>query len=335
MIKFEIDDRGLICPLHRPLICTVTYGTDEHFVCLNLLLASLFEFGRYDGEVAIFSDRSLDHVMTYVPGPLKSRTLWFPLRDTSLLGRYTIMDHELGQYSPTLYLDNDIIVDNDIRPYLKRISREGGICVTTERTTYAEFVSQKVAEINDVRRIGNWFGLELLRADTDCLEEFLPVANSGILGFRDAATFSTVASLIRQLYRHPCHSDLAKYFADQPFLNYVLAKTKLGSYEALRESCRFLGSWDVPVDQPRGFAHFVWARGEDKIFRMTSYLEQLGIQAIVEMMKCGSTLFVRSTYALAAPRLIVNHGQPGFSWKRANGGRSRRYCAQASSLYHA
>src|SRR6476620_4132047 len=129
MIKFDIDDRGLLRPHLRPLICLVVYGTDAHFACLNLLVGSLVDFGKFDGEVAIFSDRNKDHVLTYIPNAMKPRTLHFSLRDTSLMGRYTIADNDLSQYCPILYLDNDIIVDNDITPHLARIAAQEGICV--------------------------------------------------------------------------------------------------------------------------------------------------------------------------------------------------------------
>jgi hypothetical protein len=275
MIKFEIDGRGLLRPVLHPLICTVVYGTDTHYACLNLLLQSLVDFGKYNGQVAIFCDRSSDCISRYLPDRARSQILHVPLRDVGLTGRYSIADHDLHQYSPIMYLDNDIVINNDIMVPLSAIAIKGGISVTTEAEFYTELSSCKISEISDVRRVGNWFGLEMCRIDPSCSEDLLPMANSGIMGFRDHDTFRLISGLVRDLYRHPIHSDVAKYFTDQPFLNYALVKTRVGEYEILRKACSFLGTWDPFPEQRRGFVHFIWARGEDKPRRMERYLAYL------------------------------------------------------------
>jgi hypothetical protein len=140
---------------------------------------------------------------------------------------------------------------------------------------YSELCSTKISDVQDVRRIGNWFGLEILRADPECADELLPLANSGIIGFKDHNTFKMVADLIYQLYHHSAHRDLATYFTDQPFLNYVLVKTGLGAYQPLRGTCAFMGNWQPFPEEKRGFVHFVWARGEEKSRQMKLYLDHL------------------------------------------------------------
>jgi hypothetical protein len=154
-----------------------------------------------------------------------------------------------------------------------------GVCVTTEVETYGELNSQIVTKVHDIRRIGNWFGLDLIRADPSCQEETLPVANSGIIGTRDHQTLSLVGRLVKGLYKHPAHAEYARWFGDQPFLNYVLVKTRLGVYDVLGQSCSFLGfGYPMPKER-RGFAHFIWARGEDKQKMMETYLQQLRSEA--------------------------------------------------------
>jgi hypothetical protein len=277
--NLDIDARGLLRPFPHPLICTVVYGSDIHYACLNLLLESLIKFGKYDGKIAILSDRTIDFTLEHVPNQMRSQILHFSLNDASLAGRYTVADYDdLSLYSPILYVDNDIIIDKDITPILQAISNQEGICVTTEAETYPELASDKVSDIQDVRGIGNWFGLDLIRADPSCSDEFLPIANSGIIGVRDYKNFSLIADLIRNLYRHPVHSEYAKWFGDQPFLNYVLLKTRLGVYDILSKSCSFLGSGSTFPIKRCGFAHFIWARGEDKHRMMGSYLRHLRIE---------------------------------------------------------
>jgi hypothetical protein len=158
---------------------------------------------------------------------------------------------------------------------LDAISMQSGISVTTEAETYRELSTDRIPQVHDVRRVGNWFGLEICRMDPSCCDDFLPVANSGIIGFRDRETFQMLASLVRDLYRHPAHADVAKFFTDQPFLNYALVKTRLGEYKILDKSCSFLGpAQSFPGDRC-GFVHFIWARGEDKPRLMEAYLRHL------------------------------------------------------------
>jgi hypothetical protein len=273
--NLDVDERGLLRSYPHPLICTVVYGSDTHYACLTLLLQSLVEFGKYNGQIAVLSDRPLTSTLEYIPDDIRFQILHFPLNDTSLAGRYTIGNHDLSRYSPILYIDNDIIVDNDITPLLTAIATQGGICVTTEAETYRELTLNTIEKVQDIGRIGNWFGLELIRADPTCSEEYLPVANSGIIGYANYQTLSFVGNLVRSLYLHPAHAEYAKWFGDQPFLNYVLVKTGVGDYYILDESCSFLGfGYPFPMKR-RSFAHFIWARGEDKLQMMEAYLGHL------------------------------------------------------------
>jgi FkbM family methyltransferase len=272
---YEIDEDGKLRPVYQPLICTIAYGSDVYFECLRSLLESLVEFGHYSGQVAIFSDRTMEQLQEYVPGPLRSRVTTETVANAAYSARYRIAECDIGKYSPVLYIDSDVIVNTDVNPILRSIAARDGICVTTEELLYGELCSTKISDVQDVRRIGNWFGLEILRADPECADELLPLANSGIIGFKDHNTFKMVADLIYQLYHHSAHRDLATYFTDQPFLNYVLVKTGLGAYQPLRGTCAFMGNWQPFPEEKRGFVHFVWARGEEKSRQMKLYLDHL------------------------------------------------------------
>jgi hypothetical protein len=258
----------------RSLIYTVVYGADLYFDCLRYLLGSIAEFGKYRGTLAIVSDRHEDDVLHDVPFNLRDQVIYMYRSDLDLTSRYEVSDARFEQYSPIMYLDNDVIVDSDISGALYHISRvRPHICVTTEAELWGPLFTGKICDIVDERRIGNWFGLELLRSDPECAQEALPLVNSGIMGFTSLTEFTKAAKVVKELY---CtHSDLAKWFTDQPFLNYALVKTRLGDYTALHGTCSFIGAGDRLPSSRRGFVHFSRARGYEKPLLMHSYLRHL------------------------------------------------------------
>ncbi len=273
--RWNVDPQGLIKSNLRPLICTAVYGEDIHYECLELMLQSLVECGKYRGEIAIFSDRLPASVYNLFASEIQKQIVCYALQDQSLMGRYSISNETIKNHSPMLYIDNDVIVNTDISPIINDLQRSRGISVSTESKSYPELRHKRIAEIHDVRRIGNWFGLDICRADASCRDEVLPVANSGIIGFCDVDAFRSMSNMVRELYRHPAHSAVAKWFGDQPFLNYALVKTHWGEYEILDSSCNFVGAEDPLPIEKRGFVHFLWARSEKKLARMKSYLELL------------------------------------------------------------
>jgi hypothetical protein len=278
MSPYQISDDGMLRAIYRPLICTIVYGPDVYFECLRWFLESLVEFGAYQGRVVIICDRTIDHLFEYVPSFLADKLVVKSLTALDHSARYDIGEQDIGGHSPVLYVDSDIIVNTNINAVLRAIAAQNGICVTTEELTYPDLCSSQISMVQDVRRIGNWWGLEILRADEDCADKVLPLVNSGIIGFKYYNEFKLVADLVYQLYRHPSHRNLATYFGDQPFLNYVLVKTQLGSYEPLRGACDFVGTLQPFPQVERGFVHFNWAIGADKSRRMKLYLDDLRAQ---------------------------------------------------------
>ena len=241
-----------------------------------MFLESLIEFGNYQGDVAVFADRPENALPKYFPTQIEKQIQAHALKDTGFIARYSSIGEErFAGYSPVLHIDNDIVINRDIDPVLRAIATQEGICVTTEERIYPELRSATISKVQDTRRIGNWWGLELLRVDQDCGDEVLPLANGEIIGFKDHNAFRLVADLVCRLYRHPAHQNLVKYFGDQPLLNYVLVKTQLGAYEPLRDTCIFTGAWQPFPPERRGFLHFSWARGEDKFKYMKLYLDHL------------------------------------------------------------
>jgi hypothetical protein len=160
----------------RPLIYTVVYGSDLYFECFQQLLTSIVKYANYDGELAVISDRNEQDLRHYIPGHLQDRFICIHRSNLNLISRYLVDEAYFRQHVPVLCLDNDIIVDSDISDLLHQIAdAQPRICVTTELQLWGHLFKGRICDIVDQRRIGNWFGLELLRSDPDCSQELLPL----------------------------------------------------------------------------------------------------------------------------------------------------------------
>ncbi|AZO28488.1 hypothetical protein EJ071_14495 [Mesorhizobium sp. M1B.F.Ca.ET.045.04.1.1] len=277
MVEYIVDELGRLVevPVFRPVIYTSVYGSELYYDCLRIFLLSLEKYGNYRGSIKIASDRTLDQVLEYVPNSAKERVLHTSINHGNWMQRYNVEALGLHDFSPILHIDSDIVVNRDINQRLHAICSRRQVCVTTEVETYPELAQQKIAQLPDQRRIGNWWGLEILRSDPSCSEAFLPLVNGGIMGFSDHSVFSLTSLLVAELYKAPAHAAVAEWFGDQPFLNYVLVKTKLGEYDIFGNACSFSGS-STPLPQERlGFAHFLWARDADKPKIMKEYFNYL------------------------------------------------------------
>ncbi|CDX36458.1 hypothetical protein MPLSOD_270098 [Mesorhizobium sp. SOD10] len=270
-------------PTFRPLVYTVAFGDNTYFECLNIMLTSLLEFGDFNGNIAIVSDRKAEEIRPYIPRQYRSRIHFESVTHINICQRYIISSHIFNDYSPIMYLDTDVVVDADIESILRDVLEADGVCVTTESSGYPELASSKIADVIDSRRIGNWFGLELCRADPECAQRFLPCANSGIIGYKDAEFFRPVGAQVARLCQDPTNRELIRWFGDQPILNYVLVRTQTADTEPLDNRCKFVREWDQYIGEPSGFRHFVWSRGIDKVQQMASYLEHLRRSRVIDI----------------------------------------------------
>jgi len=277
MREYIVDEHGRLIevPVFKPVIYTAVYGPDLYYECLKIFLMSLELYGNYRGIIKIASDRSCAQVMQYVPETTKDRILHVPIKHGGWMHRYDVSALGLNEYSPIMHMDSDIVINRDINQSLAAVSSRRQVCVTTEAGTYPELVQDKISRVVDHRRIGNWWGLEILRSDPSCSEEFLPLINGGVMGFSDHCTFSLISRIVTELYRAPAHAPIAKWFGDQPFLNYALVKTKLADYDTFLNSCSFSGSSTLFPNDRLGFTHFLWARNEEKPDIMNKYLNYL------------------------------------------------------------
>jgi hypothetical protein len=276
IIAYAVDDQGRLSVDIRmnPVIVTVCWGQEAYFESLGLWLDALRRFGRFGGPVVVFSDRDLEATLRHAPAATRGEVRCLPIMDRPWLQRYRLGGDALADHSPVLYIDADIVVDADIAPTLARIAASHGLCVTTEREIQPALGADSVGRLPLETALANHFGLRLLKADEACRDDLVPVINSGVIGFSQHDLAFSVGSMLAELYASPHHQETVR-FSDQPFLNYVLSKARVADTESLLGTCQFVARWTDQPFGPRGFMHFIWARGDKKPRHMRAYVEAL------------------------------------------------------------
>lgn len=258
----------------RPLIYMIAYGKQEIFETMALLLQTLWEFGQYDGEVLIFSDRDLAALQPYIPPELRAKTkaATAPVRDiTDMMAiKYRICDMpELDAYRPLLYLDTDIVCNAPIEPLLRILARTQRICVPLEL---------------DLRGAHNYYGSLLFATDTAA-----PIRNdrgfsAGLLGIPSTEiarqTFPLILDSMFGLARQqPRRESMDSIFYDQGIANYVMHKTDAADFDIMTQHVVTPVDFHRPLStiERRGFAHFCGGVGDAqlKLSAMRAYVAHL------------------------------------------------------------
>ncbi len=123
--------------IYKPLIYFIAFGKDEIFTSLALTLRSLHEFGHYDGDILLFTDRAPDRLVGIVPPEMQKQVKLSAAPATDIMDytsiKFRICDlKEAEAYQPLLYLDIDVICDRPIEPMLREIHAASRICVPLE-----------------------------------------------------------------------------------------------------------------------------------------------------------------------------------------------------------
>jgi hypothetical protein len=257
---------------YNPLIYLIAYGKDEIFTSLALTLRSLHEFGRYEGDILLFTDRAPDRLVGIVPPELQKQVKLSaaPAMDvmdyTSI--KFRICDlQEAANYQPLLYLDIDVICDQPVEPVLREIHAASRICVPLEY---------------DLLGAHNYYGPYLFAADPTAKPRNERGFSSGLIGIPNVAvarrTFPAILHTMYRLARGGKTREPSLWF-DQPPANYVMNKLDAADYGVLTPRVV------TPVDQtqpvsaiPRlGFAHFCGGVGatDTKLPPMRAYMDLL------------------------------------------------------------
>jgi len=255
------------------LMWTCVYGDDDYFNILRTSLDSLINYGNFKGHLCIFTDRDRDETLKYVPQEIWLRTqiLSFP-NAPNLSIRYECAKYLPTDYDVYLYVDTDIIYDEDIVPVLCTIANSKKICFSSESAIYPQ-MQKTIGEMRKEQPYNcDWFGLNIVPEDARYDHCRLPLINSGMIGSNDFTKLVDVCNLI-VLRIGMTDQAYIKEFGDQPVVNYVM--TSYGCDTGLTRYVHFASA--CPPENHirggigfRGVMHFLWS-GKQKLDNMIAY----------------------------------------------------------------
>jgi lipopolysaccharide biosynthesis glycosyltransferase len=264
------QEQQIINPERLPNKCLVyicVFHNRNYLKLLELLLASMKLFSRIDTfDVLVMTspdfEKEVQQISDLVQIPLKIHLCDFKTFLESASARLYIHEYpEIDSYDKILYIDTDIVIQNDLTALLSE-SLEEKVYALPEGTIEHEYH-------------GGWY------FDFKILDKNLPGLNSGILLFPNTPT-------IRKLFQE-CSAHIKQEqqsgkpmpaCLDQPFLNYHFVK---GNHYDVRLMTKYALIYceypPPPPSQPTTIAlcHFVWPVGNapHKLNRMRKHVTHL------------------------------------------------------------
>ena len=231
--------------LYRPLVYFCSFGKEEGFRCLDISVKSLRKYGKYDGAIAVLTERSDDAIERDYPDTAKEVTLlpYLPLDAIDYMSaRFDISMFEyFDHYQPVLYLDTDIIIQNELSVVFEQAIRN--------RETLFH-VTKETSEPMDEP----YYGRELFQEDESVTSDPAFGFTTGILLFIDnvqaSPTLRQVRNVIIQQSEMFDGRNIMRCF-DQPAANYVLHKLEKPSPDILTANVRNfdMGKRHVPDEE--------------------------------------------------------------------------------------
>ncbi|NHO33217.1 hypothetical protein [Acetobacter fallax] len=204
--------------LFNPLVYCCTFGRDEAFETLDMVVDSLRRFAKYDGDIKILTERSPEDIRNRYEAVRDDRVELVPYVPLDLIdymsSRFDIGDYEqFHQYQPILYLDTDIIAGRSVDKLFLDIMRD------SEPSVYVFVETRDPAS-------ENYWGKELFDAD-----EFARMPeygfSTGVMAFRNLEQAGPFLKNVRRvIFRQSrgLNSRMELRCYDQPVANYVLSK---------------------------------------------------------------------------------------------------------------
>ncbi len=261
----------------RPLIYMIAMGRPEIFETLALALRSLWEFGRYDGEVLIFTDRPAAQLQPFIPPEMAPRVAiaHAPAHDvTDMMAiKYRICDMpDLARHRPLLYLDCDMICDRPISDMLLELARGSRISVPLELPLLGG---------------QGYYGDMLFQDDPTAIARNERGFSAGIMGIPDIEVARRTFPVIRDaIYGYASQLEdrtgMGRMFHDQGVANYVMHKMDAADFGILTPRVVTPIDFSRPAHEipRRGLAHFCGGVGDAnrKLPAMRAYYEFLRTQ---------------------------------------------------------
>lgn len=236
---------------------------------LELLLASMKVFSRTENflfDILVMTNPDFEnevrHISELVQIPVKIHLCDFKTLHESSCARLYIHDYsEIDSYEKILYIDTDIIVQNDLTPLLSE-PLEDKIYALSEGTIEHEYH-------------GGWY------FDFSKIDKNLPGMNGGILLFPNTPTIRTLMKeCIQHIEGDKAANKPMPACLDQPFLNYHFVKADCYDVSLMTKYAMiYCINPPSPPSEPTTIAlcHFVWPIGNalHKLGRMKNHVTHL------------------------------------------------------------
>jgi len=253
---------------YRPLVYFAAFGDEAIMAQFAIATRSLVDFGGYDGDIAVLTDRDPAEIERMLPRSVPSRCIVLPIeardRMAFMAARYAIADWADGwKYQPILYVDTDTVFDADIASMLQAIALSDRLSAPVEH----------MSPLRSSAPVGAGL-LQLDGHDPGSRYGF----NSGTMGIPNLASHATTLRLIAKIVANRASSEgrEALQFADQEIANYVGYRTGCFDTTLLSPYVRVGGEGVTPTEGRRGLVHF-WAvsGGERRAAKMAEYAAAL------------------------------------------------------------
>ena len=254
----------------RPLVYFVLMGAGPYAEQLRLAATSLVEFGGYQGDVLVITDREDAFIESLLPDALHERLSIMHVASSgkidAVLARLMLGEHAGAEgFAPILYTDTDVIYDRPLQPVLEAALLSGKMSAQSEG--WNELPGSDAAG-------GNLFGID----PVPLRDKF--GFNAGIWAMPGGADSVQIVETIRLAVSRylDINGRESLPWLDQAMGNYVLRKLDAFDRTLIPEPTRRCQSYEpVAAGSPAGFVHFwpVSAAAAERAAAMRAYLGRL------------------------------------------------------------
>jgi hypothetical protein len=253
--------------LYRPLIFYVAFGENalrQLYVSMN----SLFQIGRYDGRVLVFTDTPEEEVRTQLVEiePWQLLVAPHPANDWIgfVAGKYAILEEEQAHHcSPVVYMDPDIVYNVDVHQMLVDMACAGRPSAPLEHftslATSPSVGGQLIQRDNGYPMLSHGF-------------------NAGTLAVPNLKEFGHVLAIIRRTIQNylSIHGRGGLQYVDQEVANYISYKFAHFDTGQVTRYVRIGWMQDASVlGALSGAVHFCGIPRDSRVELMQHYLDLL------------------------------------------------------------
>jgi len=263
--EFFYNDGWIVknAKFYNPTVLYVVFGYGEILDQLHLSLRSLFEIGKFSGEVIIGVDDNAIHVEKILNslGIKKYRLIAYaPLDRLDMLGaRVDLLSKDImATFSPILYVDCDVIFDLDINEILQEIRKSKKILaqfepwsdIRSSSSTGADLYQEFPFECSDYHGF-----------------------NAGVIGVPSGARFKSIfASVAESLVIYSMNKGRdAMFYYEQSMLNFVFKRLNIVENASFVSCLPFTDHDRLNVIDATGIKHMF--NTIDKVGDMRIYID--------------------------------------------------------------